>query len=57
MSRKEVPPIEAVRSFIDGKWHSDDYRIARERSGVSTYVYRVWNDKETFYLRILPEQT
>ncbi|WP_168928994.1 aminoglycoside phosphotransferase family protein [Paenibacillus dokdonensis] len=56
MNKKEAPTIETAAGLAHPYLHTSHFRIERELSGVSTYVYRIDTGKEVFYLRILPEQ-
>jgi len=55
LKRIEVPAIEIVREITE---HYFGKRVELERvtKGSSTYVFRIFTDHQTFYLRILPEQ-
>jgi aminoglycoside phosphotransferase (APT) family kinase protein len=48
--------INAIKQFVDGYFHAD-VALERVKSGVSTYVYRIHNKGDTYYLRVLPEDT
>src|SRR5690242_18755648 len=44
--------IQIAHEWLPGA----SYRISRVAEGVSTWVYRIENEHECLYLRILPEQ-
>ncbi|WP_193726624.1 phosphotransferase family protein [Paenibacillus guangzhouensis] len=56
MIRREAPAIQDVQQVLTECLHSTDFTVERERSGVSTYVYRVHAAGQVLYLRVLPEQ-
>lgn len=56
VNKKQEPKVGLVSDLVRQYLRTTDFRIERERSGVSTYVYRINANDEVFYLRILPEQ-
>ena len=55
-TKADIPDIHLVHREVACLFpHTPLFTIERANEGVSTYVYRVHTDKETFYLRLLPE--
>ncbi|MCL2323210.1 MAG: phosphotransferase [Oscillospiraceae bacterium] len=46
--------INIVQQVINNYFRSN-VELEQMKSGVSTYVYRVWHDNQLYYLRVLPE--
>lgn len=48
--------MHMVEAVVRRIFHPASPRLERVAEGVSTYVYRILSDHQTFYLRILPEE-
>ncbi len=48
--------IQHVKTIVSDIFHSPPLHIDRVTEGVSTRVYRITFERETFYLRVLPEE-
>jgi hypothetical protein len=48
--------MERVKAIISSIFHLSPRDIERVTEGVSTHVYRIIFEHETFYLRVLPEE-
>ncbi|SFL56946.1 Predicted kinase, aminoglycoside phosphotransferase (APT) family [Paenibacillus sp. 1_12] len=56
MIKNDAPKMDLVTQVLREYLKSAALKIDRVLTGVSTYVYRVQLDENTYYLRILPEQ-
>src|ERR1700692_3992880 len=48
--------LQLIESILKAVFPTKPTRLERVPEGVSTYVYRIVFPRETFYLRILPEE-
>lgn len=56
--RPDQPPVDVqhIKEVLKEIFPGDPVSVERVAEGVSTYVYRITFPRETFYLRVLPEE-
>jgi hypothetical protein len=55
-SRDQTPDNAHIRALTNRIFPSDPIQVERITEGVSTYVYGIVFQRETFYLHVLPEE-